>query len=231
MPDVRPGEIAVTAELLVTLGVEAAAARAWAPVLAEALARHGIRSGRQVAAFLANAVHETGGLRRFEESLNYSVEGLRRGFGRARISEAMLSALGRVDAPPAARRAADQRGIANAIYGGEWGLRNLGNSEPEDGWAFRGRGIFQLTGRANFERYGRTRGRSAEEALALLSEPATRDAAGADAACWFFTSRRIGPVAEADDIAEARRLINGGDKGLEEVTALYARAKAHLGVA
>jgi predicted chitinase len=40
--------------------------------------------------------------------------------------------------------------IANIIYGGEWGRKNLGNTQPGDGWRFRGGGLPQITGRANY---------------------------------------------------------------------------------
>lgn len=42
--------------------------------------------------------------------------------------------------------------LANVVYGGAWGVKNLGNTEPGDGWAFRGALIGQNTGRRNFEK-------------------------------------------------------------------------------
>jgi predicted chitinase len=41
----------------------------------------------------------------------------------------------------------------NLIYGGSWGARNLGNTQPNDGYNYRGRGFNQLTGRSNYARY------------------------------------------------------------------------------
>jgi predicted chitinase len=41
----------------------------------------------------------------------------------------------------------------NTIYGGLWGARNLGNTQPNDGFNYRGRGFNQLTGRSNYARY------------------------------------------------------------------------------
>lgn len=38
----------------------------------------------------------------------------------------------------------------NFVYGGEWGRKNLGNTEPDDGWRYRGRTVLQLTGRSNY---------------------------------------------------------------------------------
>lgn len=45
--------------------------------------------------------------------------------------------------------------LANTVYGGEWGEKNLGNTKEGDGWRFRGTGIGQITGRRNFTKWGK----------------------------------------------------------------------------
>ncbi len=62
-----------------------------------------------------------------------------------------------------------------------------------------------------------------------MGDAVTAREMAAGSACWFWSTRKIGPVADADQIAEVRRLVNGGVIGLEEVIALYGTAKAHLG--
>lgn len=58
----------------------------------------------------------------------------------------------------------------NVVYGGPFGARQLGNIAPSgDGFKFRGRGLFQLTGRANYTRYGQMIGRD------LLTDPEVAD--------------------------------------------------------
>lgn len=47
----------------------------------------------------------------------------------------------------------DPQKFFNLIYGGSWGATNLGNTQPNDGYNYRGRGFNQLTGRANYARY------------------------------------------------------------------------------
>lgn len=44
--------------------------------------------------------------------------------------------------------------LANTVYGGEWGRKNLGNTEPGDGWRYIGRGYPQTTGRRNYKVFG-----------------------------------------------------------------------------
>jgi putative chitinase len=60
---------------------------------------------------------------------------------------------------------ANEQAFFNLVYGGNFGARQLGNTEPGDGYKFRGRGLFQLTGRANYARYGQMIGRD------LLTDP------------------------------------------------------------
>jgi putative chitinase len=98
--------------------------------------------------FLGQVNHETGGFTSGRESLNYTVNALLTSFGRHRISESDARKFGRGSETPA-----NQKAIANAIYGGEWGRKNLGNTEPNDGFLFRGNGSIQLTGRANHQAF------------------------------------------------------------------------------
>lgn len=57
------------------------------------------------------------------------------------------------------RLKASDQDFFNFVYGGSWGKIKLGNTEPGDGYKFRGRGAFQITGRANYQRYGNMVGR------------------------------------------------------------------------
>lgn len=189
--------------------------RMWAPVLTAACAAHGIGTSRRFAAFLANAMHETGGLRRLTENLNYQARALTDLFGAHRgITPEVAQRIGRTPGKPA-----DQQAIANTIYGGKWGLANLGNRDPGDGWRFRGRGLMQLTGRANNERFARAVGRKLDDAfLASLETP--EGAAGS--AAHFFELAGCNALADANDIDAVRRTINGGTFGLGEVRKSYA---------
>lgn len=119
------------------------------PITAKAIGQMlNISNMSHLAHFFGQVHHETGGFTSGRESLNYSVNGLLSSFGRHRISEQDARKFGRGTEKPA-----DQVAIANAIYGGDWGRKNLGNTQPNDGWLFRGNGSIQLTGRANHQAF------------------------------------------------------------------------------
>lgn len=108
------------------------------------------------------------------------------------------------------------------------GRRDLGNTQPGDGQRFKGRGLIQLTGRANYTEYGRALGREAE----ILAQPelvANDKALCADVAGWYWARRELNALADRDDLTAVTRRVNGGLNGLEERRRLLQRAKALLG--
>lgn len=166
--------------------------------------------GRVLAHWLGQMYVESAGFTTREENLNYSVQGLLVTFNRNRISEADARKFGRTATQPANKSA-----IANIIYGGEWGRKNLGNTEPGDGWKFRGSGDKQLTGRANITASGYT----PEE---LRTDPVK----SALAAAAFFISHKCAEPALMDDVREVTRRVNGGYNGLDARIDATERAKA-----
>lgn len=198
--------------------IEASSFAVWAPraiagarrELAMAAARHGI-AGRALASFLGQYHHESAGFSQMTESLNYSVDGLLKTFGRHRISEADARALGRT-----ATRPANQEAIANTVYGGAWGAENLGNTQPGDGWRFRGRGFGGTTGRDNYREAGHEADPDALQEAAVSAEVAAA----------FFVKRGCVPLALAGNDQAVTRRINGGENGLAERIALTRQALA-----
>ena len=106
----------------------------------------------------------------------------------------------------------------------------LGNTEAGDGKRFKGRGPIQITGRANYARFGALLG------IDLVSDPA-RAAAPAVAfriAGLFWSKKGLNELADiATDEAfkEITRRINGGFNGLDDRRRFYATARTVLGVA
>ncbi|MBK6742501.1 MAG: glycoside hydrolase family 19 protein [Hydrogenophilales bacterium] len=110
------------------------------------------------------------------------------------------------------------------------GRKDLGNTQPGDGPRFRGRGLIQITGRANY--------RDCSRALfdiesILLNEPERLELPGeaCRSAAWFWWSRVFNPLADAGKFREITRRINGGYNGLADRERYWARAKTVLGVA
>jgi putative chitinase len=101
------------------------------------------------------------------------------------------------------------------------GRRDLGNTRPGDGARFHGRGVFQLTGRSNYRRYGAVLGIDLEADPDLAKDPAISLAI----AFAYWRERGINEAADADDVVRVTRLINGGRNGLAERTRLLAVAK------
>ena len=99
--------------------------------------------------------------------------------------------------------------------------RDLGNLGAPGRQRFRGRGFVQLTGRANYRRYGEALGLGDR----LLREPHRALEPGlAGRILAAFLADRQRPIKEAlieGDLARARRLVNGGRHGLERFTAAY----------
>jgi putative chitinase len=107
------------------------------------------------------------------------------------------------------------------------GRSDLGNTQPGDGSRYKGRGLIQLTGRANYKRYGNLLGLDLVGNPELAAEPATSLAI----ACEYWKQQGLNAAADRDDIETITRRINGGLNGLEDRRACLQRAKAALGVA
>jgi putative chitinase len=186
----------------------------WAVWLDAAMQRYGITSPRRVAHFLAQVGHESAGLTVTEESLNYSTPGrIQATWPRRFPTEA--------DAAPYVRA---PESLANLVYGGQMGNVNAG-----DGWAFRGRGLIQTTGRRNFMRLAEVYGLGSAEKSAAWA--ATREGAAMSAGL-FWADQRLNDLADqgGSEMVESITLrVNGGRNGLADRRAIYARAAAVLG--
>lgn len=102
------------------------------------------------------------------------------------------------------------------------GRQDLGNVQAGDGVRYHGRGIFQLTGRANYRRFGRILGINLE----ALPERAAEPALSLAVAFAYWSERAINAAADADDVAAVTTLVNGGRNGLAERAAYLQAAKA-----
>jgi len=100
----------------------------------------------------------------------------------------------------------------------------LGNTEPGDGYKYRGRGPIQITGRANYRTYGRLLGIDLENNPDLAATPEV----GFRLAGAFWKRRGLNELADKGDFREITRRINGGYNGLEDRQRYFANAKKVL---
>jgi putative chitinase len=107
------------------------------------------------------------------------------------------------------------------------GRQDLGNTDPGDGVRFKGRGLIQITGRANYSK--------CSEALynypsKLLSNPELLSQLpdSARSAAWFFESHGCNDLADAGDFVLCTKRINGGLNGYQDRLAYWERAKNTL---
>jgi putative chitinase len=155
--------------------------------------------------FIAQTVHESQGLTRLEENLNYSA---------SRLCEVWPNRFPTLAS--AAPFAHNPQALANKVYGGR-----LGNSGPDDGWRYRGRALIGLTGRANYQTYGRVVGVDIEAEPDRAAEPVL----AFELALAFFRRTGCLTAADRDNVSELTRLINGGTNGLADREALTAIAR------
>jgi putative chitinase len=107
------------------------------------------------------------------------------------------------------------------------GRKDLGNTKVGDGVRFKGRGLIQLTGRANYESYGKY------ASLDLLTKGnenviATTPKNALDVSLWFWDKRKLNTHADKDDLRAITRRVNGGYNGLPDRQDYLDRAKFFL---
>lgn len=101
----------------------------------------------------------------------------------------------------------------------------LGNTQPGDGLRFCGRGLIQITGRANYQACGIGLG------LNLVANPALLEQAeyAASSAGWFWNAHGLNVYADSCDFVTLTKRINGGTNGLADRQALWASCKSAFG--
>lgn len=181
----------------------------WLPYLNAAMAKYGINTPTRVAHFLAQISVESGRLSRTEEDLSYSAERLKA------VWPSRFKTL-----QEARQYERNPQALAERVYGGR-----MGNASPGDGWKYRGRGLKQLTGKANYVAYMLAADIDCFSNPDLLLQPQH----AADSAAWFWSSNGCSALADRCDIAGLTRRINGGTNGLEERQAITAVALKVLG--
>ncbi len=158
----------------------------------------------RLADFIAQTANETGGYTRFEEDLRYRAETMVRQWPTHFTPAQAAAAVGK----PVE--------IASRAYGGR-----MGNAPypSDEGYRFRGMGMLQLTGRANYEAADKRLGLGLDNNPELAAVPAL----SLLIACDFYRDRGVLAVLDAGDTVRARKITNGGSIGLDHVNQLRAK--------
>lgn len=166
----------------------------------------------RVAAFMAQAHHESGGFVYLSENLNYSYKGLMKTFPKYFPDEATAKAY-----------ANKPEKIANRVYANRMGN---GDEASGTGWLHAGRGIIQLTGAENYRNFAMSLEISVKEA----SEYMQTFEGAAQSACWFWETNNLNKFADSGDFITLSKKINGGTKGMEDRELQHARIRRILGI-
>ena len=181
---------------------------------AQLFEQHGITTPQRMAHFLAQAMQETGAFTVLRENMNYSAPRLVEIFGVGKHSA-------RVTKAEAATLAHHPEAIAERVYGlgNPKKARELGNTEPGDGFRYRGNGILQTTGRGNHRRMGQACGVDFEGNPNLVTAPEH----ALKPALQEWTEGNLNFFADKNDIRTITLRINGGLNGFPERQAFFKK--------
>lgn len=177
---------------LIAAGIAPSQARQWAGPLSAAALRFGIDRPVREAAWISQCAHESAGFTHVEENLYYTTA--------ERVRVMWPTLVPSLD--DAARLLRAPQALANRVYAGRNGN---GNEASGDGWAYRGRGVLQLTGRANYRAAAAALDQPYEAQPDLVSQPLH----AAMTAAHFFVSINGLALADASNVDALTRAING----------------------
>jgi putative chitinase len=187
-----------TEQLAKILKMKPAKAGEWIDAINATFEKFDISTPERHACFLGQCAHESGGFTALSENLNYSASSL------CRVWPKRFPTV--TDGQNYER---NPQKIANKVYANRMGN---GDEESGEGFAYRGRGLIQLTGKSNYEACGEAIG------VDLVSNPdlvATPEYAALSAG-WFWNKNNLNKFADENDMTGLTKKINGGTHGIED---------------
>ena len=197
----------MTYDQLDALGID----HKWLGPLEETFAKYDISTPQRQSSFIGQCAHESGNFRILEENLNYSA---------TRLMAVWPSRFPSLDV--ADQYANNPEKLANKIYSGRMGN---GNEESGEGYAYRGRGLIQMTGKEAYANCGSGLGMDFIGNPNWLVDPKY----AALSAGWFWNKKGLNNLADAQDYETMTKRINGGLNGLDDRKAKIAKALSVLG--
>ena len=179
----------ITVASLIAAGVHPTQAQQFADPLAAACAMFDISSPARLGGFVGQLRVESANFTQLEEGLYYrSADRISAVFG---LSVAVAQGL-----------VANPQALANVVYAGRIGN---GPGASGDGWAYRGRGLIQITGRENYKRAGAGCARDYLTNPSLVAQPSD----AALTAAWFWAAHGCNTLADSSQWDAITRAING----------------------
>ena len=168
------------------------------------------QSAERLAGFLAQIVHESGGLNHVVENLNYNATGLMKIFKKYLPNEQTARIYER-----------KPEKIANRVYANRMGN---GDEMSGDGWKFRGRGLIQITGKNNYSMFANGLGITLDECVKFMETPE----GACSSAGWFWDTNKLNKYCDRNDFIGLTKRINGGTNGLADRQHHYSLALSLL---
>lgn len=98
--------------------------------------------------------------------------------------------------------------------------KDLGNVYPGDGPKYKGRGLIQITGRANYQEVSKALGMDFINKPELLCEPSF----AAHSAAWWWKKHGLNEMADKEEFEQITKIINGGLNGYQSRKDFYKKA-------
>ena len=173
----------------------------------------GINTPLRMIHYVSQTIHEAQYLKRTEENLNYSAEGLLKTFPKY------------FNAQTAKEYARQPERIANRVYANRYGN---GNEASGDGWKYKGRGMIMLTFKSNYEAFNRSD--VCTEDVVNHPEKVAKFPLDQVSSMWYWEAHNLNALADKDDCEAITKAINGGLNGWAERKYLVRRLKTEFGI-
>lgn len=184
----------ITAEQLKEIGID----EKWLDPLNQTFDKFEINTPNRIAGFIGQCQHESAKFTRLTENLNYSGKALHAVWPSRFKTEEEMEAYHR-----------QPEKIANKVYADRMGN---GDEASGEGWKYRGRGVIQLTGKANYAAASDAIGVDFVDQPDLVTEPLY----AVMTAGWFWKTNKLNYLCDSQDWKTLTKRINGGTIGLED---------------
>jgi len=199
----------INTRFLEKMGVRRDRAQRFGPSFIKELPEYGINTDLRQMHFLAQILHESGMCRYTKENLKYSAKALRSVFGKYFPDDGIAS---EYEYQP------DR--IGARVYANRMGN---GDEASGEGYHYRGRGLIQLTGKNNYQKFSDWADKEVVDAPIRVAEEFPLLSA-----IFYWNTNNLNQYADKDDLRGLTKRINGGYNGLEHRGKLLDLAKQLL---